>query len=350
VIATCATAQLCDTTLGGGGVVTACVEAACSQGELKCSGSMLLQCNDGQTKYESVADCLTEPLCLKSKDTLKPACLPPLCGAGGKQPAGKCEGGDVKSCDASQQAYDTMDCSDTQRCNPTTRQCVSFSIDETEVTRQAYAAFSETTPSSSVPGCKWNTSYKADTACTQMGKACADGTGAANCDTYPQTCVDWCDAHDYCASLGKHLCGRMGTGGMMVPVPSATDAGQSEWMNACSAGGQYAWVVGDALESVPCNDANYWSQASQPLPVKERSACVSPVKAYQGAWDLSGNVAEWENSCDQAPDITDEDGLVGCLVRGGAYNSSDDAIRCKTSEKLSRNSARNDVGFRCCGP
>jgi len=40
-------------------------------------------------------------------------------------------------------------------------------------------------------------------------RANADGP---SCGKHPQVCVDWCDAYSCCESIGKRLCGAIGSG------------------------------------------------------------------------------------------------------------------------------------------
>ncbi len=65
-------------------------------------------------------------------------------------------------------------------------------------------------------------------------------------------------------------------------------------------------------------------------------------------FDMSGNVAEWENSCTGTAGATDT-----CRVRGGSYDSSPGAssLTCQTGSSqppLARNTTASDIGFRCC--
>jgi hypothetical protein len=64
---------------------------------------------------------------------------------------------------------------------------------------------------------------------------------------------------------------------------------------------------------------------------------------------MSGDVAEWENSCAPAADAgtgaTDM-----CITRGGSYNSNNDsiALSCPATASVARNTASPDLGIRCC--
>jgi hypothetical protein len=103
----------------------------------------------------------------------------------------------------------------------------SYCIDATEVTRGDYARFLAALSQDAVapiqpPVCEWNTSF--------MGIASTPQTEAL-----PMVGVDWCDAVAFCTWAGKRLCGKIGGGA--VDYTHYALANESQWYNACSAGG-----------------------------------------------------------------------------------------------------------------
>ncbi len=67
-----------------------------------------------------------------------------------------------------------------------------------------------------------------------------------------------------------------------------------------------------------------------------------------GLLEMSGNVAEWEDSCTASVGMSDL-----CAIRGGSYLSDQNALRCDSNQTSlpttqTRGYAANDVGFRCC--
>ena len=64
---------------------------------------------------------------------------------------------------------------------------------------------------------------------------------------------------------------------------------------------------------------------------------------YPGLFDLSGNVQEWEDTCQTEAGQNDS-----CLTRGGSVEQGAPALFCNAEEARARNTARNEVGFRCC--
>ena len=66
----------------------------------------------------------------------------------------------------------------------------------------------------------------------------------------PVTCIDWCDAHAYCAWAGKRLCGSIG-GGPNIPS-SVSIAGADQWYRACSHAGDHKFPYGDTYASGTC--------------------------------------------------------------------------------------------------
>jgi len=62
-----------------------------------------------------------------------------------------------------------------------------------------------------------------------------------------------------------------------------------------------------------------------------------------GLYDMSGDVAEWEDSCSGAIGSSDS-----CRIRGGSFESSAADLRCDADKQLTRDGHAADVGFRCC--
>jgi len=92
------------------------------------------------------------------------------------------------------------------------------------------------------------------------------------------------------------------------------------------------------------------------------STCQSSVSGYTGVYDLSGNVAEWEDSCYEILNLGPGGVVIsileGCLMRGGAFDTygfsgyagctSDDACGGSGGDVL--DTTYSDLGFRCCSP
>ena len=216
-----------------------------------------------------------------------------------------------------------------------------YSIDATEVTRDQYAAWLGTSPSTTGQSseCYWNLDFAADANC-MGGPAVLQGSGGGN---RPQECVDWCDAYAYCKGVGKRLCGKIGGGAS--DFGDFADATTSQWFAACSSGGQNDYPYGDTYDGITCN--GYDSPYSTTVPVASMSACQSSTSGYVGVYDLSGNVFEWEDSCDG-----NTGNPVCCHVRGGSisyfpYGGS--SFRCDTGDCFDRDYDEGFfIGFRCC--
>jgi sulfatase modifying factor 1 len=353
VVATCDSAELCQQGMQAGG--TGCGPQSCMAGHYSCDGAVLRRCSAAATGFDEMTTCASPALCVKGLQASPPACAPPMCGAGASAPAAaKCMDGQLLTCSADQQGFDATDCAGKQ-CDPGGKQCFSLAIDAHEVTRASYAQFLASSPAAGnqPTGCMWNTSFTPDAACLQLADACNPAT--SSCDAVPQVCVDWCDAQAYCRWAGGHLCGSLSGGDAMVALSQSDDPGQSAWMNACSAGGQYTWPEGNVwrsnLEGQACNGMakeRYGNGGA--YPAGTLIGCHSPVPSYAAIFDLSGNVAEWENSCSmevKGPNASRDD---TCRVRGGSFASGEPLLRCDAHpQDLARNAVRVDVGFRCCG-
>jgi formylglycine-generating enzyme required for sulfatase activity len=200
------------------------------------------------------------------------------------------------------------------------------------------------------PFCSWNSSFAPAATCMATAGVCQ-----TNCGNQPQVCVDWCDAYAYCAGVGKRLCGKIGGGANAYT--DAANAQTSQWFDACSSGGQNRWPDGNSYDrSGICNDSYGNSGASNgtTVPVATYASCVSSVSGYAGVYDLSGNVWEWEDSCDATVGQNDNchirgETWVNCFGAGVCdYPYNQDA--CYYGAAVTRQWADVYTGFRCCGP
>jgi formylglycine-generating enzyme required for sulfatase activity len=191
--------------------------------------------------------------------------------------------------------------------------------------------------------------------------------------------VDWCDAFAYCKWANKQLCGSI-TGGP-ASFDKANDANANSWYNACSAQGQLGWPYGTTFDPNRCNGgegltldaglsgpqpqgSGYGSPANKDLGIHytnngDMNGNYTEIKfqdchgGVTGLFHMSGNVAEWENSCDGTLPSS------GCRVRGGSYTAEDNAgtLSCTASRTEQRVPPEPsggapdplaDIGFRCC--
>ncbi len=213
----------------------------------------------------------------------------------------------------------------------------AFCIDSTEVTVGQYAAFL-TAKAGSTSGqpalcSSWNTTLT-------PGDWATTGAGAQD---LPVPYTNWCEAFTYCAWAGKRLCGAP-DGGSADPR-AWYDPTKSEWAAACTHGGDGndVYPYGLAFSATTCNGDGYG--AGKTLP--SVSTCVG---GYPGLFDMSGNVYEWEDSCQN------QDGgpLAGendfCFTRGGAFDADAATLQCDDGTAYTRYSQAADLGFRCCWP
>lgn len=207
----------------------------------------------------------------------------------------------------------------------------TYCIDSTEVTNGQYAAFLAAKGNDSSgqdAWCSWNTSYVPN-----------DGWPTAR-DDFPVISVDWCDAFAYCHWAGKSLCGKIG-GGPNLPADTAY-APLDAWYNACSQGGTRTYPYGNGYEPATCNGADNFADpdTAGATAVGAKAACAG---GYNGLVDMSGNLAEWEDSC---TDSAGPDDI--CRLRGGAFINSDSDLRCDMIGSTYRNYWYHFAGIRCC--
>ncbi len=355
---------------------TDCASMVCSSG--KCSAPA---CNDGvQNGYETDVDCggagymsaAPCPLCAPGKKCANSAancqsdvctndfCQVPTCSDGIKN-------GNETDVDCGGSGY--MGAAACPPCNPgekclvpgdcvgdtcqTTCQCPTgmltvpiqgggiFCIDTVEVTYAAYNTFYSANPTtaSQPTYCSWNLGW------TPTGAWPYVATNANE----PVRYVNWCQAAGYCAYEGKRLCGKIGGGS--TPQASFDDFSKDQWFDACTAqgancnaGGCYPY--GAAYDGKECNgadDTNFTPAGPQPY-----TSLFSCQGGAPSLYNMSGNVAEWEDSCDATTGISDE-----CAIRGGSYADDSEGLRCDSGQTTgpitqTRGYQGNDVGFRCC--
>jgi formylglycine-generating enzyme required for sulfatase activity len=207
----------------------------------------------------------------------------------------------------------------------------TYCIDSTEVTNGHYAGF-VASKGSDVSGqdswCSWNTTY------TPSG-----GWPATGKEDHPVAYVDWCDAYAYCKWAGKRLCGKIGGG--RSAYGDYADATKSEWFNVCSVGGTLTYPYGSTYSGLACNGSDNGEAAT--VPVGSKATCKG---GYAGLFDLSGNVAEWEDSCNGTAGPDD-----ACRLRGGSfrYGLLVSSLRCDDPGTINRSISHNpEFGFRCC--
>lgn len=208
-------------------------------------------------------------------------------------------------------------------------------IDKTEVTLTQYGEFLATNPSSAVqaPYCDWNTGFIQSEACLADANVASNQAPAA-----PVVCVDQCDAEAFCAWAGKRLCsGDWGSAGL-------NDPSRSEWYDACSDGGAHDYPYAGNYQPEACNDAARTATgcnggSCSTVVAGSLTLCVTPF----GAFDLSGNVAEWASECGSITGASDS-----CHVRGGGIDTPGGSAQCGVAGDRRRDFVSKTVGFRCC--
>jgi formylglycine-generating enzyme required for sulfatase activity len=221
-----------------------------------------------------------------------------------------------------------------------------YCIDSTEVTQGQYEAWLATSPAlpdANDVNCGWKASYAQSSVCKGASR-CQE----PDCNEHPAICIDWCNAFAYCHAVGKRLCGRIGGGAN--DVGAYTDFTRSQWHNACTSHGVNKYPYGKTYDSQACNGNEYAGTDMMTLAVGTLPTCQSATHGYQGVYDLSGNVSEWEDSCDGVGRS------ANCKLRGGSYISAfDTVLACdaygtESRDGCSSNGAVPDVGIRCCSP
>jgi formylglycine-generating enzyme required for sulfatase activity len=196
-------------------------------------------------------------------------------------------------------------------------------IDATEVTNEDYAAFLAS----------GSRAKPLDCAAKQSVVPAANWPAPPERARHPVVDVDWCDAVAYCTWAGKRLCAA--PDGAPGDLARPADPRSSAWFAACSGGGERTYPYGDAYDPAACNGLDL--DAGRALPVGSLPRCEA-----RGAFDLSGNVWEWEDAC-----TSTDTGRV-CLVRGGGFRNDRYNVTCSGAYRASVDTTYDYYGFRCC--
>jgi formylglycine-generating enzyme len=332
-VTTCASNALCQKSIFTG----VCVAPVCQPEERRCAGDKSQVCGPNRDEYVDDVVCASAALCVNG------SCATPQCAPGET----KCSGNTLQICNADRTGFEkSTDCvAPTPACDlvgsPAKAQCtvrgpalVSLPsaeayIHATEVTNADYNAFldANVSPSTQTAECSWNDSF---------------GVPSAAAVNLPRGDVDWCDAKAYCSWAGMQLCGRIGMPGAHVSPGEVTMPNIDQWVAFCGGDTATSYPYGTTFDETKCNGLSTQDPAPTPGPtaVGSKKGCAGAKPIY----DMSGNVAEWEDACVAYDGQTDK-----CFARGGSYASTTEiSLKCTNGEQLDRDTRRPDVGFRCC--
>jgi serine/threonine protein kinase/formylglycine-generating enzyme required for sulfatase activity len=134
----------------------------------------------------------------------------------------------------------------------------------------------------------------------------------------PKASVNWNVAKSLCENEGKRLC---------------TEA---EWERACKGFKGLRFPYGDEFDDQKCNTE---TKAGEKRTVRAAGA-FGGCRSGFGVFDMSGNVAEWTS--------TPLGGGAAMIIKGGAANKPDWAVRCANRGNKPSGSRDAFLGFRCC--
>jgi formylglycine-generating enzyme required for sulfatase activity len=371
-----------------------CIDLVCAAGICQSASCTDNQQNGDETDVDcggkNCPACKDTKHCVQNTDCIDLVCLSGVCQGpsctdgvkNGTETDVDCGGGTCKACIIGKHCNGGGDCQSTVCTN---NQCAcpngmaetpkaiqnggDYCIDNIEVTKKDYNDFYGANPdiNAQPPECAWNKVYTPTSDWPpQLQPATWNGGD-------PVRSIDWCDAYAYCKWKGKRLCGQIG-GGAVTPGVDNNDYQKDEWYNACSANAQNAYPYGTTFQDegtkmIPDGDGgtivvygsgcNYkpfapgaFDQNNYVIPQTDPGGGLnSNMFACQGGpvgvYNMSGDVAEWENSCDGAGDAGPMD---NCVVRGGSYmaNSDPTQLACNATKSVARDTTSPDIGIRCC--
>lgn len=201
----------------------------------------------------------------------------------------------------------------------------SYCIDVTEVTNAQYTPF---VASGSMPGAPAGCEQATDP--TPIDK----WPPAPGSDKLPVVEVTWCQAYAYCAWVGKRLCGEIG--GTALTENNATKPALSQWLYACTDGGANAYPYGNGFDPNACGGQAVQSHIQE---VGSQPGCVGGLP---GLHDMSGNVWEWTDTCQN------DQPTALCHALGGAFDGNQSDLACLGVRAWNRASGAANIGFRCC--
>jgi len=223
-----------------------------------------------------------------------------------------------------------------------------FCVDATEVSVEQYNAWLVTDPSvdNQGPACDaWNTSFGPSTDQMNFCDLYDFPMFVAKFPKRPVRCVDWCDAEAFCKWAGKRLCGTIGGGEGAFNNPAAADV--DEWYRACSQAGARDFPYGEPYDGAACVGSGFDGtpgfEPGKDIP-QDVGSTASCEGGYTGLFDMSGNVWEWEGSCNGSDGNGDT-----CLIRGGSYFEMEGDLGCAHNVAPTRDTVAITMGFRCCG-
>ncbi|HHN47322.1 MAG TPA: hypothetical protein ENN09_07760, partial [Planctomycetes bacterium] len=132
----------------------------------------------------------------------------------------------------------------------------------------------------------------------------------------PRALVSWIEAQALCRKAGKRLCTL------------------DEWQTACGGPGKWRYPYGNTWRKGACRDGQD-RFTSGPAASGSMALCVSP----HGAFDMTGNLAEW---------VSDDAGEGFRTIVGGSFAGSPQEVACASTLSNLAESRSRHIGFRCC--
>lgn len=325
----------CESQRCSGGV---CAEASCTDGiingtetDTDCGGDTCNGCALGDNCSEG-SDC-------ESGKCENSICAPSSCGDG-TQSSGETDvdcGGDCPGCAGGLSCLENSDCQSNECTNGT---CTNFTCPSDMVRigdrvacidKYEASVFADNTCSGTRYGATGD-DYPAGFPDNSASEGCTgfcngndtvepsvDLVACSVSNAKPSRAVTWYQARRACQNAGKSLC----------------TIAQS-WNPACRGPNQTNYPYGDSEVQERCNDG--WRSLGDTINTGSASDCKGTGFA-SSLFDMSGNLAEWTDSCS---------GTSDCPVIGGSYENILDLTSCNSRISVDVLSTNADFGFRCC--